>query len=226
MIPGQYLCLGIAPQILGSHIAWDLGARYITRQLTRHLHCTSFIAKYSRLLIDLNRSTHHTRLIPAVSFGVPIPGNTGLTPVQKRERLRRYYLPYRSAVFTTIRARIATAGKCLHCSVHSFTPVVDGYERRADIGLLYDPQRRWEAQVVAILADTLRTKGLQVRRNYPYRGTSDGLTTACRRLFPTMQYCGLEIEINQRLLVHERTKRRLARCLIDGIMQVLPTTEN
>jgi hypothetical protein len=36
-----------------------------------------------------------------------------------------------------------------------------------------------------------------LRRNYPYRGQSDGLTTALRRQFGA-RYLGIELEINQR----------------------------
>jgi hypothetical protein len=37
-----------------------------------------------------------------------------------------------------------------------------------------------------------------VRRNYPYRGWSDGLTTALRRRFAERAYVGIELEVNQR----------------------------
>jgi hypothetical protein len=38
-----------------------------------------------------------------------------------------------------------------------------------------------------------------VRRNYPYLGRSDGLTTYLRRRFDRDRYVGVEIEVNQRL---------------------------
>ena len=42
--------------------------------------------------------------------------------------------------------------------------------------------------------------GLRVRRNAPYRGVSDGLPTALRRLYPADRYVGFEMEFNQALL--------------------------
>jgi hypothetical protein len=39
-----------------------------------------------------------------------------------------------------------------------------------------------------------------VRRNYPYRGNADGLTTALRRVHGADRYVGIEVELNQRLL--------------------------
>ena len=44
---------------------------------------------------------------------------------------------------------------------------------------------------------------MKVRFNYPYKGTSDGLTTTLRKKFGP-RYVGIEIEINQKLLSYER----------------------
>lgn len=87
----------------------------------------------------------------------------------------------------------------IHVASHSFTPVLDGAVRNADIGLLYDPARsgevelcrRWQAQLRALAPN------LKVRRNYPYAGKSDGFTAYLRRRFPAEVYIGIELEINQ-----------------------------
>jgi hypothetical protein len=42
---------------------------------------------------------------------------------------------------------------------------------------------------------------LRVRYNYPYRGNTDGLGTWLRNRHPASRYLGIEIEINQRLVV-------------------------
>jgi hypothetical protein len=39
---------------------------------------------------------------------------------------------------------------------------------------------------------------LKVRKNYPYKGISDGLTTSLRKQYTQKNYCGIEIEINQK----------------------------
>jgi hypothetical protein len=41
---------------------------------------------------------------------------------------------------------------------------------------------------------------LRLRRNYPYRGRSDGLASLLRRRFPVEAYVGLELEVNQRFV--------------------------
>jgi hypothetical protein len=68
--------------------------------------------------------------------------------------------------------------------------------------LLYDPARRGEALLgarwkasLALIAPQVR-----VRRNYPYAGKADGLTSALRVAFPDRAYIGLELEINQQIV--------------------------
>jgi predicted N-formylglutamate amidohydrolase len=88
----------------------------------------------------------------------------------------------------------------LHLSVHSFTPVWDDVERDIDIGLLYDPSRARECAFVQDYIDALQSRApkLRVRRNKPYRGTADGLTTAFRKQFRPTRYLGIELEVSQR----------------------------
>ena len=40
-----------------------------------------------------------------------------------------------------LRAAVAARKQVLHVAVHSFTPVLHGERRNADVGLLYDPAR-------------------------------------------------------------------------------------
>src|SRR5690606_5596345 len=107
---------------------------------------------------------------------------------------------YRDAVERAV-ASAARRGPVLHVSAHTFTPVLDGSERRADVALLFDPRRAGEARFAAAWRDALRLSlpaDFVVRRNYPYRGVSDGFTTHLRKRFPDGVYCGVELEVNQR----------------------------
>jgi predicted N-formylglutamate amidohydrolase len=95
--------------------------------------------------------------------------------------------------------------------MHSFTPVVDGVVRSADIGILFDPGSPLEAVLARALVGRLKQQGFHVRRNYPYRGTSDGLVTHFRKSILAGQYAGLEIEVNQTLLRTQRQTDAIAR---------------
>ena len=112
----------------------------------------------------------------------------------------------------------------IHVSTHSFTPELDGLVRTADVGLLYDPSRDAERDFSARWQDAIarRDPGLRVRRNYPYRGSADGLTTALRRRFPGDGYAGIELEINQRYpLADESGWRRLRRQIAAALAEAL-----
>ena len=127
------------------------------------------------------------------------------------EAVQRFYRPYRNAVGAAVERQIERGHRVLHVSSHSFTPVLDGVVRRADIGLLYDPFRAFEREVVASWQRELRARlpAIVVRRNYPYRGTDDGLTTMLRKRFADGAYAGIEVEINQKHL-REGSRQRSA----------------
>lgn len=199
-VPPAYRNLGLSRAHLSSHIAWDPGARRVARAIAKQAGSPLLEARWTRLVVDLNRSVHHRSLIAHSSFGIEVPGNRDLDAAERERRIRRYWHPYREAARRAVAERVAATGICLHLSVHSFTPEVDGAVRGADIGLLSDPARPLERNFAAGWAANLKKAGLRARRNYPYRGTSDGLVTAFRREFPRRRYLGVELEINQRFV--------------------------
>jgi hypothetical protein len=61
-----------------------------------------------------------------------------------------------------------------------------------------------------------------VRRNYPYVGYSDGLTTYLRTRFDDRQYSGIELEINQRYPRGDsRTWRKLRGIVVAALCDTL-----
>lgn len=212
-LPVRYGSLGLEPARLSEHIAWDPGSREIARALGRRLGCPLHEGRYSRLLIDLNRNLGHPKLIAQRSFGVEIPGNRNLDAAERERRIREYWTPYRERVLSCMRSIVERAGRCIHFGVHSFTPVVDGVERDVCVALLYDPGRGAELELAGQMAASLKAGGVRVRRNYPYRGVSDGLVTACRKVFPDCEYAGIEIEVSQKLLGSDQDARRIAKAL-------------
>lgn len=111
----------------------------------------------------------------------------------------------------------------LHLAIHSFTPNLNGEKRRADVALLYDPRRSPEAELCRRWAETLAMQSpLRIRRNYPYRGVSDGLPTYFRRHFAEASYIGIEVELNQALFragnASASTGEALAKFLLDSLI--------
>jgi predicted N-formylglutamate amidohydrolase len=59
--------------------------------------------------------------------------------------------------------------------------------------------------------------GLAIMMNYPYRGVADGHTTALRRRFGDRGYLGLELEINQNLVMDDRGRSAVVVLLAAGL---------
>jgi predicted N-formylglutamate amidohydrolase len=181
-------------EILDTHRGYDIGARKVYHGLCRRLRPDFSIEfNYTRLLIDVNRSENSRTLLSSFS--------RHLTDSQANEVIRKLYIPYRQAIKGAVES-LTKHRPVIHLSVHSFTPVFKGYLRNVDVGLLYDPGRSSEAAICKVLRNEIcnAVKSIRVRLNSPYRGTSDGITSWLRSQFPTDQYCGIELEINQHLL--------------------------
>ena len=216
-VPAAYRALFAGhEELLASHRGWDPGALTLARDLARALDAPLYYATVSRLVIDLNRSLGHPRLYGEATRTAP--------PEVRREILAGHYLPYRNRVERHIRHAVAAGHRVVHLSAHSFTPVLNGQVRNADIGLLYDPARPGEVALARHLQTALKTaaKDLRVRRNYPYTGTSDGFTAYLRKRFPAPDYLGIELEINQAQVSCERKAWRDLRVnLIAALLEIL-----
>ena len=174
--------------MLDSHRGLDFGALESARAFGRRLGVVPFTATVSRLVCDLNRSPSHRNLFSEYTRDLA---------VERREALlAAHYWPYRNRVEQAV---AAAPGPVLHVSSHSFTPVLRGEVRRCDVGFLYDPARPVEVRFIETWHEALAAAApeLVLRRNYPYRGTSDALVTHLRRRFGD-RYAGIEIEVNQK----------------------------
>lgn len=199
-VPWQYRELFVGKErLLTSHRGYDVGARELARRLSTGLRAPLLCGGCTRLLIDLNRSLHNRAVFSFLT--------RKLSYEEKAEIVRRYYAPFRQRVVAMIREALRLHACVVHLSVHSFTPVLAGRIRTADIGLLYDPARGSEARFCGAWQKRLHEldPSLRVRRNSPYRGTDDGLTTHLRKIFSPSRYLGLELEVNQRLPRGDRT---------------------
>lgn len=175
--------------VLHTHRAYDIGAAGMFDAL-KSLASFSHKADRSRLLIELNRSLHHPKVFSEFTKHIS---------EKEKETLLAYYLSYRSRVKKAIEKEIEKGNKVLHIGVHSFTPVLNGIKRKADIGLLYDPARKWEKSFSVAWKQQLikENESLKIRFNYPYLGKADGFTTSLRKEFNAAQYAGIELEVNQ-----------------------------
>lgn len=177
---------------LTSHRGWDPGTLKLARSLADGLGVDPIASTLSRLLVDLNRSAHNPRVFS--EFTRPLPRE------ERIALLERFHRPHWNRVRAAASEGIGRRGLLLHLGVHSFTPALDGEVRTPDLALLYDPSRSLELELATLWAHAL-SEALPdrvVRRNNPYRGAADGLTSALRGRFAGTRYLGLEIEVNQK----------------------------
>jgi len=190
-VPVEYDDLGLNADELNAHVGWDIGARDVTAALAQQLDATAVLAGVSRLVIDCNRDLADHDLIVAESHGVRIPGNARINAAERAHRVREFYEPYHQAADAVLGQN---PGAFL-LSIHSFTPELQGRERRFDVGVLFDVFAG-EAQAVG---EALGRDGLQVRYNEPYSGF-DGLIFSARTHGSVHGLRYLELEINNRLV--------------------------
>jgi predicted N-formylglutamate amidohydrolase len=203
--------------VLKSHRGWDPGALDLARAIAFACNAPLLANTTSRLVVECNRSLGHTQLFSEFT--------RDLDPAEQFRLLAMFYHPHRGAVEAALQRAARRRGRVVHIGVHSFTPVLNGKRRRADIGLLFDPKRRFEREVVEALSRELRARApkLKVRRNYPYRGWTDGLTTTMRGRFPGAAYAGIELEVNQGLIRNAVVWKQVRQVLGDAVRRARET---
>ena len=164
-IPREYAGLGLDAQELSRHIAWDIGAAEVTRNLSQLLNAPAFLGTYSRLVIDLNRPPGVRSSIVERSEATDIPGNRALDASERDRRLKRIFEPYHARVADQVQRRERSGQPCILVAIHSFTPVFLGQARAWHAGVLFDKA----AALGHALIKRLGADGaLNVDANVPY----------------------------------------------------------
>ncbi len=190
-VPVEYDDLGLDDEQLREHIGWDIGAGALTDVLAQRLDVPAVQSGLSRLVIDCNRDLADHDLIVRESHGVHVPGNQGIDAGERQRRIREFYEPYHEAIDEVLARRPGI----LLLSIHSFTPILNGRERRFDAGVLFDNFATEAEQ----FGEVLGAQGLRVRYNQPYSGL-DGLIFSARTHGMRHGVRYLELEVNNRLL--------------------------
>lgn len=198
---------------LRSHRGWDPGTLNLARRLASRLRADVVASSRTRLLVDLNRSAHNPRVFSEITRVLPGPDRIVL--------LERFHRPHWEAARTALHRGVVDRGRVLHLGIHSFAPVLGGEVRRPDLALLYDPSRPRELKLAMAWSEALAVAlpDRVVRRNNPYRGAADGMTTAFRRELPAGRYLGLEIEVNQK---HVEKDGSFPAWVADALLGTLP----
>ena len=166
-LPAAYGTLGLDPEILSRHIAYDIGAADVTRRISRALDAPAVMAGYSRLLIDCNRQPGHTTSIPEISDGIEVPLNHGIDAKEVERRQRAYFQPFHAAVEAALQRFSARGVVPAYVAMHSFTPIMAGYERPWHVGILWNEDTRLAQPLIDTLSEWPE---IVVGENQPYSG--------------------------------------------------------
>ena len=213
LIPRALRSLGLEPEQLTRHIAWDIGAAAVARRLGALLGATTVCQRYSRLVIDCNRPLDAVDSIVTESERIPIAGNHHLDAAAVAARAREVFQPYHEEIRRALDRRRADGRPTVLVTIHSFTPTFLGVPRPWHAGVLHNR----DARLAVPLLQALRAEdGLVVGDNEPY--AAGELTDYS--LVQHGEQRGLphvELEIRQDLIADERGQEawaaRLARLL-------------
>jgi len=170
-IPAAYGTLGLEPKELERHIAYDIGALAVMKGVAQALGVPAIFAKFSRLLIDVNRGLDDPTLIMRISDGAIVPGNRRLDEAERAKRVRVYYEPYHLAIDKMIETCTAAGVPPVLLSIHSFTDSWKGVPRPWDAAILWDRDHRF---AVPMLEALRAERGFLVGENEPYDGKLAG----------------------------------------------------
>ena len=97
-LPQSFGTLGLEPALFSTHIAYDIGAAEVTRTLAESFGAAAVLARWSRLLIDLNRGADDPTLVMRLSDGSIIPGNRAIDRAEILSRIAQFHEPYHRAI--------------------------------------------------------------------------------------------------------------------------------
>jgi len=213
-IPGEFDNLGLSGEDLTRHIAWDIGTERIIRRLCEKIGCAGQLAAVSRLVIDLNRDVSSDSLIPEMTDATTVPGNSGLSELERQKRIEDYHESYHRH----LGKMIETLGKPFVISVHSFTPKPrHGDLRATEIGLLVKEDTESAENLRQSLADS--NNDFNVGINLPY-SAYDLNYTIDRHVTPR-GLPHLAIEIRQDHIDTDKKAEAMADILADCLLPVI-----
>lgn len=138
--------------------------------------------------------------------GLPIYARK-LRPQEVAARIERCWRPYHAAVAQAIDEAHARHGYCIHINCHSM-PAVAGRHATDHPGLAHADfvvgdrdGTTADTRLTAALAAFLRERGYEVAVNFPYKGVE----LVRRHGDPSRQRHSLQLEINRKLYMDERT---------------------
>lgn len=203
-VPSPFVWPDADQRLVGTHWAIDLGAADLTRELAKDLGAPAVLARFSRLLVDVNRPLESDTLFRTVADDVDIEFNKTISPDERVRRLS-YYRAYHQAVdWMTTQCAVPHL-----FAVHSFTPTYEGTLREMEVAILFDH----EDSLAGRLAAAFEKAGFETRLNEPYSGKLGMMYSVSRAA--EGRASALEIEVRQDLAQSPATRARVVSVIGD-----------
>lgn len=195
-LPRALGLLGLTPADLERHIAFDPGAADLAGEIARRVEGALVLQRYSRLVIDCNRSPEQPDAITTLSETTEIRGNRDLSPEDRAARVASIWQPFHGALEHLLDQRRAAGRAAILVTVHSFNPIYRGVSRPWHAGIITTRNRGFADAVRAHLA---RDRRLNVGDNQPY-SAKDNVDYTIRRHGADRELDNVMIEIRNDLL--------------------------
>lgn len=216
--PPQFDGLGLSEEVQQSHVAWDPGAHAVMQFIGQILDAKMISGGVSRLIYDCNRPPEALDAVPVKSEIYEVPGNQGLSVDAYMARVAQCYTPFHQQVAQTIRwAKVPP----VLVTIHSFTPIYFGQQRKTDIGILHDEDTRLAD---AMLSHARQIPDMKIERNEPY-GPEDGVTYTLQRHGIEHKLLNVMIEVRNDLIKTEVQQENMAQLLADLVLRALNTLD-
>ncbi|MCK0144006.1 N-formylglutamate amidohydrolase [Aliiroseovarius sp. F20344] len=205
--------LGIAPDDMNRHIAYDVGAAGVSTHLADLLDAPAILSNFSRLVIDPNRGEDDPTLLMRLYDGTIIPANRHADKAEKARRLDAFHRPYHDAL-----AQLAARqDNTVIVAMHSYTPQLNGRDPRPwHIAILHEKDSRIATPLIERLEEE---SDLCVGENEPYGGHLDG--DSIDRHAVVQERPNVLIEIRNDLIETEEQQRAWAERLAPILTEVL-----
>ncbi|MXQ07386.1 N-formylglutamate amidohydrolase [Alphaproteobacteria bacterium GH1-50] len=217
-VPASLGRLGLSDDLFESHIGWDIGAEAVARRMAAALDLPLIIQRYSRLIIDCNRPPGGEGSVPALTGGIPVPGNQRLGQDAFDARRRAVFDPYDAALSRAfLRPRLRAV-----FSIHSFTPDFPGEHRPWDAGFL----SRKDIPTARALIDRISAvePSLSLALNEPYQ-IEDATDWLIPRYAEALNMRHCLIEVRNTHITDAAGQERWATLLSDAINAIMETPQ-
>lgn len=206
--------LGISPEDMARHIAYDVGALGLSEALAERLDAPMIATDFSRLVIDPNRGEDDPTLVMKLYDGTIIPANRHADAAEVEKRLDRLHRPYHAAYEKLAARRDDT----VICAIHSYTPQLRGRQPRPwQVAILHAPA---DPRLAREMIAALEAEGdLCVGDNQPYLGHLEGDSIDRHALAKGRP--NVLIEVRNDLISTEEGQREWAERLAPILMRVL-----